>query len=96
MYFNSKVGPDRNWMGDVDLYNKTDEQIADSVAALKRAYDEFEPLKHLQYEFMDNHEKLGEKLYRTTYSDGTMITVDYKAGTYTVEAPGKEPYTVQK
>ncbi|MBQ2733162.1 MAG: hypothetical protein IJF74_03310 [Clostridia bacterium] len=96
MYFNSKFGPDRNWMGDVDLYNKTDEQIADSVAALKRAYDEFEPLKHLQYEFMDNHEKLGEKLYRTTYSDGTMITVDYKAGTYTVEAPGKEPYTVQK
>ena len=56
-----------------------------SVDALKAAYDEYERLKWLQYEFMENHEKLGEGVYRVTYSDGTRITVDYNREDYTVE-----------
>ena len=55
------------------------------VDALKAAYDEYERLKWLQYEFMENHEKLGEGVYRVTYSDGTRITVDYNREDYTVE-----------
>ncbi|MBR5449056.1 MAG: hypothetical protein IKV43_03620, partial [Clostridia bacterium] len=85
MYFNSKFGADRNWMGDLDLHSQTDEQIEIGTDAIKYAYDEYQPLKHLQYEFMENHEKLSEGVYRTTYSDGTMITVDYNKETYTVE-----------
>lgn len=84
MYFNSKFGEDRNWMGDKDLLNKTDEQIRTSAAAVKKAYDEYEKLKHLQYEFMENHEKIGDRVFRVTYSDGTVITVDYKQSKYTV------------
>ena len=87
MYFNSKFGADRNWMGDLDLHSQTDEQIEIGTDAVKKAYDEYQPLKHLQYEFMENHEKLSEGVYRTTYSDGTMITVDYNKETYTVEKP---------
>ena len=52
--------------------------------AIKVAYDEYEKYKHLQYEFMENHEKLAEGVYRTTYSDGTVFTVDYNRETYTV------------
>lgn len=85
MYFNSKFGADRNWMGDLDLFCENDIDIERSVDAIKAAYDEYEKFKHLQYEFMENHKKLGDGLYRTTYSDGTMITVDYNAGGYTVE-----------
>ena len=85
MYFNSKFGATLNWMGDDDLYNQTEEQLDASVDALKAAYDEYERLKWLQYEFMENHEKLGEGVYRVTYSDGTRITVDYNREDYTVE-----------
>ena len=85
MYFNSKFGADRNWMGDLDLFCANDADIERSVDALKTAYDEYEKFKHLQYEFMENHEKLSEGVYRTTYSDGTIITVDYNACSYSVE-----------
>ena len=85
MYFNSKFGADRNWMGDLDLHSQSDEDIDVATDALKRAYDEYQPLKYLQYEFMENHEKLAEGVYRTTYSDGTVITVDYNKEIYTVE-----------
>ena len=46
---------------------------------------EYRTLKHLQYEFMDKHEKIREDVYRVTYSDGTVITVNYREGGYTVE-----------
>ena len=84
MYFYSKFGEDRNWMGDLDLHCANDADIERSEEAIKKAYDESVKLKDLQYEFMDNHEKLSEGVYRTTYSDGTVITVDYNKETYTV------------
>lgn len=56
------------------------------MKAIKTACDEYDRLKYLQYEFMENHEKLIEDVYRVTYSDGTIITVDYKEGTYSVES----------
>ena len=90
LYFNSKFGPNRNWMGDCDLYCDSDEAIEKSVSALKAAYDEYEPLRYLQYEFMENHEKLSDTLYRTTYSDGTTVTVDYEECSYTVNKPDGE------
>ena len=84
MYFYSKFGADRNWMGDLDLHCADDADIERAVDAIKVAYDEYEKYKHLQYEFMENHEKLAEGVYRTTYSDGTVFTVDYNRETYTV------------
>jgi len=87
LYINSKFGPARNWMGDLDLYSNTDEDIAVSAAAIKKAEEEYEPLKYLQYEFMENHEKLSDTVYRTTYSDGTTVVVDYENNSYTVNKP---------
>lgn len=84
LYINSKFCG-RDWMGAEDLLNDTEESIARSVEAIKTASDEYEPLKHLQYEYMENHEKLSEGVYRVTYSDGTMITVDYNQNCYHVE-----------
>ena len=75
--------------------NKTDEEIEDSVRALKRAYDDYEALLYLQYEFMDDHRMIAPKVYRTTYSDGSVMTCDYNNFTYTLEKPGEEARTVE-
>jgi len=72
----------RDWMGKVDLYNKTDEDVEIAARAVKNAQDDYEPLKHLQYCFMDKHEKVSEGVYRITYSNGEVIVVDYNKGDY--------------
>ena len=83
MYFNSKFCG-RDWMGKDDLLSDSDESIARGIAAIKTAVDEYDALKYLQTEFMEEHEKLSDGVYRVTYSDGTVITVDYNKETYTV------------
>ena len=89
MYFNSKFGEERDWMGKVDLYNKTEEELATATAAIKKAYEEYEKYKYLQYEFMENHEKLADGIYRSTFSDGTTVTVNYNDETYAVVKDGQ-------
>lgn len=85
MYFFSKFGEEKNWMGNIDLVCDTDEEITQCVASLKKAEDEYKPLMHLQYEFMEEHKKIGDGVYRITYSDGTEITVDYNNLSYSVQ-----------
>lgn len=87
MYFNSKYvdeGGCGNWMGETDLLCATDELLENSLCKLKAVYDEYRTLEHLQYEKMIRHEKLSDGVYRTTYSDGTSVTVDYNAEKYEV------------
>ena len=74
-------------MGDVDLFDRTPEQLAQAGAAIRKAYDAYEALKTLQYEFMEDHTRLAPGVYRVTYSDGTVITVDYNALRYDI-TPG--------
>lgn len=90
MYLYSKFGDQKNWMGDIDLRCETEADAPECVAAIKAAWDEYLPLRDLQYEFMDNHEKLADGVYRTTYSDGTQITVDYFRHNYTVHTHDRE------
>lgn len=87
MYFNSKYvdeGGCGNWMGETDLLCATDEMLESSLQKFKAVYDEYVTLNHLQYEKMIRHEKLSDGIYRTTYSDGTSITVDYNSEKYEV------------
>ena len=88
MYINSKYvdeGGCGNWMGEIDLLCATDEMLESTLVNLKKVYDEYSALNHLQYERMIRHEKIADGIYRTTYSDGTKITVDYNAEKYEVE-----------
>ena len=87
-YINSKYvgeGSCGNWMGETDLLCATDEHLKESVKVLKRMYDEYMSLQHLTYELMLKHEKLSEGVYAVTYSDNTVITVDYNNNTYEVK-----------
>ena len=88
MYLFSKFGESKNWMGDIDLRLVADEDMDGVIKALRDAYEEYQQLKYLQYEFMENHEKIGDDLYKVTYSDGTVITVDYIGCRYTVQKDG--------
>ncbi|MDO4585346.1 MAG: DUF5696 domain-containing protein [Planctomycetia bacterium] len=76
-YFYSKFRDDGTWMGEADLTCATDEELVASVKAIRQGYEEFEKLKHLQYEFMEGHDEIAPDIFRTTFSDGTSILTNY-------------------
>ncbi len=77
-YFYSKFRTEgANWMGDADITCATDEELRESVSKIKEGYDEFKKLERLQFEFMTSHDQLAEKVFKTGYSDGTEIVVNY-------------------
>lgn len=48
-------------------------------------YADFQLLANVVHQRIIDHEKLAEGVYRTTYEDGTTVTVDYMSGQYVVE-----------
>ena len=70
-------GKGKNWMGDEDLTCATDDELARSVAAIKRGVDAYQKVWHLQYEYMEGHDELAPGVYRTRYADGTRVYVNY-------------------
>ena len=64
-------------MGDVDLTCETDEKLAESVSHNRRAVDDYGKLRHLQIAFMDGHDELAPGVFRTRYSDGSRVYVNY-------------------
>lgn len=80
-YFYSKfltVG--KNWMGDDDLGCATDAELKSAVARIKEGYDAWQKVKHLQLEFVESHEEVAPGVFRTGYSNGASVTVDYNRG----------------
>jgi hypothetical protein len=41
-------------------------------------------LGYLQLELIENHRKIADGVFETTYSDGTGIIVDYDKGSYNI------------
>jgi len=77
-YFYSKFKHDgKNWMGDGDLGCATGDELKAAVAKIKAGYDVYMELSHLQYEFMEEHDDLGGGVWRTTYSNGERLYVNY-------------------
>lgn len=84
-YYSKFVSNGNDWMGGNDFRMSTDEELKESVEASKKTYDIFNELSYLQYEFMEKHEKIADKVFETTYSDGSKVTVDYNTNTYKLE-----------
>ena len=90
IYYNSRFvdenrGTETNWMGDVDFVNDTDEHLTYGIERAKRQYDDFKKLTYLQYEFMEKYEEITDNIHKITYSDGTVVTVDYDTNTFKIE-----------
>ena len=47
------------------------------VPRIKRAWDEFKPVRHLQKELMTDHRSVGENLFLTAYADGSRTICNY-------------------
>lgn len=90
IYYNSRFvdenrGTETNWMGDIDFVNDTDEHLLYGIERAAKQYADFKDMAYLQYEFMDEYKELADGVHAVTYSDGTVVTVDYNKGTYTVK-----------
>ncbi len=47
------------------------------IVKIKEAYDEYQKLKHLQYEFIERHKEIAPKVFLTRYSDNSEIICNY-------------------
>ncbi|MBP5322022.1 MAG: hypothetical protein J6334_13680 [Kiritimatiellae bacterium] len=84
-YYSIFLSTGNNWMGDEDLTCEDDAALRKSVEVIKRGTDAYLPLADLQYAFMDGHEELAPDLFKTTFSDGTVILSNYRKEPVTFE-----------
>ena len=65
---------------------------------IKEAYDEYQPVKYLQYEFMESHDEVAKDVFLTRYSDGSEIVCNYsdKAFAYRGRAVKSTDYVLVK
>ena len=47
------------------------------IKPIKEAYDEYQPMKHLQYEFIDFHDEIASDVFITKFSNGEYIITNY-------------------
>ena len=85
-------------MGNVDITYKDKADLERSVAAVKQGYDMFKQWESLQFETMEQHDKLAEGIYCSTYSDGSRVVVNYTKEPYTFEGVEVAPeyYVIKK
>lgn len=82
--FYANFATNNHWMGNEDFICDTDEQMVASVSAIKQMSDDYKMLEKERYEFIYSHEKLSDGVYKTTYTNGTEVIVDYNAQTFDV------------
>lgn len=68
-------GKDPNAVPDITC--ATDQELTESVKKIKEGYDEFQKLRYLQLEFMNDHQQIAPDVFKTIFSDGTIIIVNY-------------------
>lgn len=84
MYYYSKHvhGSWKTWMGEEDLTGTDDESMRRNAAEVRKAYDDYLPLRSLQWEFMDDHEMIDADVFMTTYSSGRRFVFNYRDEEY--------------
>jgi len=48
-----------------------------NLLPIRDAYKEYQPVKYLQYEFIDDHREVAKNIFTTVYSDGSEILTNY-------------------
>lgn len=74
-----------NWMGATDFIMDTDEELEKSADRAAELYHEYSNFKYLQNYYMEEFEKISPTQTRVTYSDGSVMTLDYENGTVSVD-----------
>ena len=82
--FYANFAENDHWMGLEDLICDSDEQMRQSVAAVKQMEEDFELLRPVRYEFMEQHDQIEEGIFRTRYSNGVEVVVDYNTKSFRI------------
>ena len=90
-FYSAYRGKGSNWMGENDLTMVNKADLERSVAAIKRGYDEFKTLQHLQLCHLDDNYELAEGVKCSHYSDGTRVVVNYTKEPYIYEGQEVAP-----
>ena len=61
------------------------------IPYIKKAFDEFKPVRHLQLEFMQSHSKLAKGVYLTEFGNGERIVCNYNETPFVFEGKTIEP-----
>lgn len=83
-FYSAFMGNGKNWMGSTDARCDDDAELKESVAKVKKGYDVYRALAPLHTVYMDKHEEISEDVYESTYSNGTVVRVNYKEKKYEV------------
>ncbi len=74
-----------NWMGDEDLLCRNIADVVSSAEKIKTAIAFYDKLWHLQYATMDHHDEVAPNVFRTRYSTGEEVYVNYNEKPVTVD-----------
>lgn len=80
-FYSAFMSNSANWMGNTDALCNTDEQLKNSVKNIRLGVDILREV-NFETEFMENHRKIEDGVYETTYSNGAVVTVNYNNGSY--------------
>jgi hypothetical protein len=89
-YYGHFVTDSSDWLGKVDLHCHTEEERKESALVVKKTMDIWKDLSYLQLEFMEDHEEIADGVFATTYSDGSVVTVDYNTKKFTLKKGGSK------
>lgn len=81
-----------NWMGEEDLRFGSEEELAAGVAKIKRDYDRYRRISDLQFEFLEEHERLSDEVVKTVYADGSVLIFNYGDGEFRYEGHPCAPH----
>ncbi len=62
-----------------------------NLKPIKQAYDIYEGIKHLQYEFMEHHQELAPDVFLTRYSNGEETICNYSDKVFTYKSKDIQP-----
>ena len=83
-YYAKFVSDGTDWIGKGDFRCNTAEEIATSTEFVKKTEEIFKNLSYLQYETIENHAEISDNVFEVTYSDSSVVTVDYNNKTYSL------------
>ena len=83
-YYSAFMGNGKNWMGNTDARCGDRKELKESVEKIKRGYDIYRSMTSLHTAYMEKHEEVAENVYEVTYSNGTVVRVDYNKKTYAI------------
>lgn len=85
---------DKDWLGHRDYRYDSPEGLKQAVSGLRRVFEDFQQLGHLQMEFLDGHQRLAKGVFETTYSNGQRVVVNYNDKPYPLgEGETVSPYS---